>query len=182
MGAAPSLTRLSSLPFSLERQMHSIEELRKSFSYNPDTGCLIRVSTGKQAGSITKTGYMRTWLGPTKYKMHRVAWAIYHGEWPDQIDHINGDRADNRIDNLRNVSKRENSLNHRLRPDNKSGCPGVNWHASGKWIAQIRDAGKYVYLGSFANLEDAVSARKEAEARFGYHKNHGTVRARYERD
>lgn len=163
--------------------MHSIEDIKKAFSYEPNTGAVTRVSTGRPAGSPTKTGYFRTWLGQTKYKLHRIVWVIHHGEWPDQIDHINGDRADNRIENLRSVSKRENSLNIRLRPDNKSGCPGVNWHArSSKWIAQIRDDGKYVYLGCFSDLSDAVRARKAAEIKYGYHENHGAERKRYLRD
>lgn len=163
--------------------MHSIEELRAAFSYDPENGRVIRLSNGRTVGESTKTGYVRAWLGQQKYKLHRLVWAIHHGEWPDQVDHINGDRSDNRMANLRNVSAHENSLNQRLRSDNQSGCSGVNWNAkSGKWLAQIRDKGKYVYLGTFADLDDAVKARKDAEKRLGYHENHGSRRERYERD
>ena len=163
--------------------MHNIDQLREAFEYFPDTGRVIRKSTGVDASYPTKTGYCRIFLGRKKYKLHRVVWAIENGYWPETIDHINGDRADNRIANLRDVSARENSLNSRLRPDNKSGCSGVNWNSkTGKWQAQIRDNGSYVYLGLFEILDDAISARKAAEVRYGYHKNHGSHRARYERD
>lgn len=163
--------------------METIEALRQVFTYNPETGVLIRNSNGKEAGSMMKTGYLRVWANGKSYKAHRIIWMIYHGEVPDAIDHINGVRSENRIDNLRNVSGAQNSMNQRLRPDNRSGCAGVNWHAkANKWIAQIRNKGKYVYLGSFSELKDAISARRTAESSFGYHENHGQDRFRYERD
>lgn len=162
--------------------MISIEDIRSQFSYNPETGLLSRISTGKPVICVGKTGYGRVSINGKQHKIHRIIWMHYHGEAPDQIDHINGDRFDNRIVNLRSVTKRQNSINLKLRPDNKSGCHGVNWHHSNRWIAQIRDDGKYVYLGSFANLDDAVAARKSGEVRLGYHENHGMIRKRYDRD
>lgn len=163
--------------------MVSQERLKELFTYNPDTGLLFRLSNSKNVETISKTGYSRTHVDGKQYRTHRVIWMLVHGVEPEEIDHINGARADNRLCNLRNVTKHENTKNHKLRPDNVSGCSGVNFHrASGKWIAQIRDHGKYIYLGTFSELEIAVSARKAAEEKYGYHKNHGQVRKRYERD
>lgn len=162
--------------------MESLESLRSEFSYNPETGVVTRLRTGKQVISVLKTGYARISVKGKQYKMHRFIWYFVHGVLPEQIDHINGDRSDNRLCNLRDVSYRENVLNLKLYPNNKSGCAGVNWHASGKWVAQIRDQGRYVYLGCFKELSDAVASRKAAEKRLGYHENHGTVRTRYPRD
>lgn len=162
--------------------MESLENLKNEFSYDPETGVVVRIRTGKPVISVRKTGYARINVRGKSYKMHRFIWYFVHGTWPDQIDHINGNRSDNRLANLRNVSARENVLNLKLYPNNRSGCSGVNWHASGRWIAQIRDQGRYVYLGSFKDLSEAIAARKDAEKELGYHENHGTIRTRYPRD
>lgn len=107
---------------------------------------------------------------------HRVVFAMYHGEWPDRfIDHENGCKTDNRPSNLRDVSRAENARNTVRPSDNSSGFIGVHWaQREGKWRACIGlGPGQSLYLGSFAELEDAVRARKDAEKRFGFHPNHG---------
>lgn len=107
------------------------------------------------------------------YSAHRVAWALYYGEWPSQcIDHVNGDTFDNRITNLRSVCHAENMRNQKTRKNNKSGACGVSWNnggANGFWVATI--GGRHI--GSFALFEDAVAARMNAQAAEGYHLNHG---------
>ncbi|WP_310533126.1 HNH endonuclease signature motif containing protein [Novosphingobium sp.] len=109
-----------------------------------------------------------------KFKAHRVAWAIYYGEWPNEIDHINGNPLDNRIANLRSVSHRENSRNRRMPTNNKSGHMGVRWDAKfSKWLARIKVDKGYKHIGLFADINDAIAARKAAEIELGYHDNHG---------
>lgn len=106
---------------------------------------------------------------------HRAAWAHYYGEWPvDQIDHINGDPSDNRIANLRTVPQSDNVKNSRRRSDNTSGVTGVVFEKRrGHWVAQMHVSGRCIHLGGYANKEDAISARKAAEVRYGFHPNHG---------
>lgn len=105
---------------------------------------------------------------------HRVIWCLEHGEVPTQIDHINGNRSDNRISNLRNVSAAENSRNMMRTTKNNSGIVGVKWcKRSFIWIAEIKTFGKTTQLGRFELFWDAVAARKNAEANMGFHKNHG---------
>lgn len=131
---------------------------------------------GKEAfTAVEKHGYLHGAVHNHKQKAHRVMWLLHTGEWPiGQIDHINGDRSDNRIENLRQVSPAENARNMRRPSDNKSGAIGVCWHKSaGKWHAQIKSGGCNRHLGLFENFEAAVAARKAAEAEYGFHKNHG---------
>lgn len=106
---------------------------------------------------------------------HRVAWAILHGAWPDgQIDHINGDRADNRAVNLRCVSHADNGRNQKRASTNTSGATGVHWHKKlGKWQSHITIDRKTKFLGYFDNFDAAVAARKAAEVKHGFHANHG---------
>jgi hypothetical protein len=120
-------------------------------------------------------GYLRVRLFGRSYPAHRVIWALHYGKWPEgQIDHINGDPADNRIENLRDVSHAENGRNQRLHRTNTSGFAGVNWRArSRRWLASITVNGRRKHIGCFAALADAVAARKAAEAALGYHPNHG---------
>lgn len=131
---------------------------------------------GKEAlFSLNRTGYLQGSILNRKYFAHRVVWAMETGEWPvDQIDHINGDPSDNRIANLRDVSASENGRNKRIAATNTSGVIGVNWNViNKKWRAQINVKGRQIHLGVFHRFDAAVDARKAAEARFGYHKNHG---------
>ena len=103
-------------------------------------------------------------------KAHRAIWAIATGAWPDCIDHINGNRADNRLCNLRSVSVADNNKNSRLRSDNQTGVVGVCWDASRqKWLATAEGR----YIGRFDNVTDAIKARGEAERGLGFHENHG---------
>ena len=110
-----------------------------------------------------------------RLKAHRVIFAMMSGRWPtDQIDHINGIRDDNRISNLRDVSKQENMRNACLPSHNTSGCVGVHWFGrTKKWHATIKVSSKQIHLGYFTRQTDAISARKAAEKKYGFHPNHG---------
>ena len=123
------------------------------------------------------TGYVQGNIGGQVLRGHRVAWAIFNGEWPDgEIDHINGVRADNRIANLRVVDRGTNCRNLPISARNKSGIIGVTWDADrGKWFASIRHNGKTLGLGRHEHISQAAAARKAAEEKFGYHKNHGRI-------
>jgi hypothetical protein len=95
---------------------------------------------------------------------HRAAWLYVHGKWPNgQIDHINGDRSDNRISNLRDVSHSVNQQNvHRPRRDNASGFLGVT-RQKNLWTSQVTVSGKTLHLGLFKTPEEAASAYLEAK-------------------
>ena len=176
------------------KRMPSKEELNSLLSYDPVTGRFLWKErplslfplesrgkswnvqfSGKEAFTVKNgNGYLCGYVHYEKLYAHRVAWKMVHGEEPDQIDHINGIRSDNRIENLRAVTQTGNSLNLATRSDNSSGVVGVSWvKQARKWDARIRVDGKTVLLGKFANFEDAVAARKEAEAKYGYHPHHG---------
>lgn len=134
-----------------------------------------RAMKGNVAGTLAGCGYKTVSVGGVKYYAHRLAWFIHYGEWPKhQIDHINGERGDNRISNLRDVTNRENSKNKRLRSDNTSGHIGVYWHKrANKWMASIKGDERQIHLGLYENKEDAISARVKAANSLGYHKNDG---------
>lgn len=129
--------------------------------------------------AIEQAGYLHGDMMGQRYKAHRVVWALHFGQWPsDQIDHINGNPADNRIKNLRCVTAETNMRNQKLSCANKSGVIGVCWaEHRGKWSAQIKMNGRKEHLGLFAKLSDAAAARKVAEAKYGFHPNHGRIAA-----
>jgi len=107
-------------------------------------------------------------------KAHRVIWKMMTGQDPDQIDHINGKRADNRWANLRNVSHAENGRNQRLARNNTTGVNGVSFHRKRKrFVASIRAGGTTKWVGEFKTLEEAADARAAANQKYGYHANHG---------
>lgn len=132
-----------------------------------------RAMPGMFAGSPNSDGYLRVKINSVAFRVHRIIWLITYGEWPEgQIDHINGVRDDNRIENLRAVSVVGNQQNQHMRVDNTSGTTGVRLE-SGAWTAKIRVRGKRLHLGRFKSLEEAAAARKSAELLYGFHPNHG---------
>ena len=131
---------------------------------------------GKPAfNTLWPSGYRAGHIFKNMYLAHRVAWAVHYGVWPDaQIDHIDGDRSNNRIDNLRVVSPEDNQKNVKQRADNTSGVKGVDFiRGSNLWRARIVHEGRRVDIGRFNTFEDAVVARRRAERDCGYHPNHG---------
>lgn len=104
---------------------------------------------------------------------HRVAWAIHYGEWPaHHIDHINGNRSDNRIENLRDVRQAVNNRNAKRRKDNSSGFAGV-YKYKNRWIAHLRIDGRQEVIGRFDTAEEASEFREVEKLKYGYHPNHG---------
>jgi hypothetical protein len=133
---------------------------------------------GTRADNLNLRGYYDVCLDGKAYRSHRLAWLYTYGELPDgQIDHINGVRTDNRVDNLRVVDDATNRKNMGRRSDNTSGVTGVTFHkAARKWVAQYRINGKNYYLGLFDTVLEAAKARKEASKNAGFHENHGSIR------
>jgi hypothetical protein len=152
----------------------NILELKLILRHDPDTGYLYRIDTGRRVYEESHGGYTRITIKGRRYKTHRVVWALHHGEWPDSIDHINHDRADNRIQNLRSIPVAENLRNKSRDKRNTSGKTGVSWDSrTNKWFAKICVDKKQISLGLFADKEDAIAARVAAERAAGFHPNHG---------
>jgi len=132
---------------------------------------------GKLAFQTVCNGYRHGAIFSRRYFAHRVIWLFATGNWPEnQIDHINGDRSDNRISNLRDVTKAENMKNMRVRAKSKSGASGVYWYEGlQKWQVFISVKGKTRNLGRFSEKADAIACRRQAEKDHGYHENHGKL-------
>ena len=133
---------------------------------------------GRFAGSPAlnspdKRGYLTGHLNGAPVKAHRIIWALAYGEWPDEIDHINGDPSDNRLCNLRAVSHAQNGRNLRLKRTNTSGACGVYRRPSGRWYARITVGGVARNLGTFDTKAQAVAAQRIAAQDAGFHANHG---------
>lgn len=152
------------------------EELAKHLMYDPGTGLFYRLS-GEIAGTKTVTGgrrYHSIRVGGVRAMSHKLAFVAMGYDYPDCVDHINGDTFDNRWKNLRNSSASENNKNKAIDRRNRSGITGVHWSArDGKWKAQINSKGKRFHLGYFDSLELAQKARISAQIEHGFHANHG---------
>ncbi len=155
--------------------MLTYDEAHTVFSYNEKTGDFTwkvkprkNQEAGSAAGTLQGNGYRLIRHRRRPYLAHRLAWLMVYGVWPEgEIDHINRDRSDNRIANLRQASRSENQFNQGLRRDNKSGFPGVHWFKAGsRWQANIRVNNRSVHLGYFLSKDDAIRARKQAAERF----------------
>lgn len=153
------------------------------FSYDKETGTLTwkitvnsRSLKGEEAGSFDKLGYRRVGLFGKSYKVHRIAWYLHYGVLPsDWLDHINGIKSDNRISNLREASRKQNSYNRKRSKSNSSGIKGVVWHKRDKkWMAAIESENKNIFVGYFKCKEKAREAveAKRIELHGEFH-NHG---------
>lgn len=120
--------------------------------------------------------YVRLKINGQLHQAHRVIWALVYGAWPlNQIDHIDGNGLNNRIENLRDVDSSANAKNRKRYNCNTSGVSGVTWRRN-RWVARIRVNGCLIHLGSFIELDDARIARHNAEVKHGFHPNHGKSR------
>lgn len=161
----------------IKEAMISIEMLNDYFSYNRDSGVLTwkkrtsnRVKVGDIAGSETKTGYLHVGFMGVDIKVHRIVWAIENGKWPEMyIDHIDGNRLNNKINNLREATSNQNAWNMRRPSHNTSGIKGVGFcKQTGKYTAWIWINNKKMWLGRHNTKDDAYNAyASEAKKLFG---------------
>lgn len=132
--------------------------------------------SGKPAfAHSTGNGYLHGGLFDRKILAHRVVWALHHGAWPGMtIDHIDGNKKNNRPSNLRDVTHRENCLNQPVSKVNSSGFTGVSFDKKrGMFESYVCLGGSKKTLGRFGSIADACSARVTANTTLGYHANHG---------
>jgi hypothetical protein len=150
------------------------DRLRALVAYDPETGGFwwrvnkaSNARAGDPIGSAHNCGYLAVRIDGAAYLLHRLAWLHVRGVWPaEQIDHIDGDRTNNRIANLRECSNAENCQNVRAHRDGTSRFVGVSWSARCKsrpWVAMIGVSGRQKFLGYFATEEEAAQARLGAK-------------------
>lgn len=148
------------------------------FTYQPDTGRLLWKESrpgrgciaGREAGSVGKHGYLTVMVDGKRYYAHRIVWELANGPIPPDkfIDHIDGDKVNNRLANLRLVTLSENQRNAKFPRNNTTGVMGVRPKKKG---FEVTCAGQYV--GFFGDFFEACCARKSAERCMGFHPNHG---------
>ena len=155
-------------------KLKTSEQANQAWEYDAITGVLHRkkISTSTQgvAGCLRNDGYINVKYKGTSYLAHRVVWLIMTGHWPvDKLDHIDGNKTNNRIDNLRECSQAQNTCNKKLGKDNTSGIKGIHWSkACKKWLVQLSIDGKKKYFGVYEDKE--LAELVAIEARDKYHK------------
>lgn len=170
----------SILKFAPRRYLHTPEQVAQELRIDEKgqlwwkwPGIQNNRRMNKPVGSLSTSGYLELMLNNIEHHTaHTIAFVLYYGRFPAPgkvIDHINGNKIDNRKDNLREVSNANNMRNRKgLHPHNKSGTTGVYWRADiNKWHTQFRHEGKTHHGGSYANYEDAVAARRALEIKYG---------------
>ena len=170
-------------PFFIGQNMRdlSLDDLKSYLQYDPETGVFTwlkkigRSKRGKVAGTPMLNGYISIGICGNKFLAHRLAWHMHFGRMPSgQIDHINHDRQDNRIANLREVSNQENARNSSLSRRSSTGVIGVSRNSNnGYFEAHVTVDGKKRHLGWFKRVEDAAKARQDADEAYGFHRLHG---------
>jgi len=166
--------------------MISQAELKKLFHYSKSTGIFTRISTGKYSKTTSKDKYIYIFIGSRHYYAHRLAHLYVNGLFPkDQIDHIDGNKSNNKWNNLRAADKSQNLRNQGKYSNNSSGHKGVFWHKQNKnWTVRVnidrKEAeimgikGTCKHIGSFNNKDDAVAASKLAFLKYhGEFANYG---------
>jgi len=157
------------------------KRLKELLHYNPETGDFTRtisrggVMAGSIAGAFDTHGYIQIRIDRKLHLAHRLVFLYINGEFPEsQVDHVNHQRADNRIENLRQVLRQDNLQNQSLYINNSSGVSGVSWSKGlRKWKADIQICRKRIHLVYYPNINDAIIVRKMAESEYGFHANHG---------
>lgn len=151
-----------------QKQLHAL------FRYCSETGCLYwrnpihraqKINCGR-AGHVDFKGYVAIIIDGKRFLAHRIVWKFQTGDEPvDQIDHKDGNRSNNRFENLRECSNGENIANSKIRIDNKSGVKGVSWDAArSKWVANISKDSVQHRLGRFETIEQAAAAIESRRA------------------
>lgn len=147
--------------------------LRAVVEYDPELGLFRWIEPGPKrvvgsiAGAIKRDGYRYIGIDLRRYKAARLAWIYQYGDIPDGmlVDHINRDRSDDRISNLRLVTASQNMMNTSRRSNNKSGHKGIHRHSqNGNWVVQISAYRQRKHVGVFNDLEDAIRAYNAASA------------------
>lgn len=150
-----------------------MRDLKMMFDYNASTGVLrwkvkpphSRTEVGDIAGQILRNGYRTVGVFGKRYKASRLCWFLHCGKWPrKEIDHINGVRADDRIENLREATRSQNQANASYEHSNTSGYRGVSRTSQGKWIAYISINGRNKCLGTYEKPEIASEAFRFASS------------------
>lgn len=154
---------------------HSFEDLVSVLAYCSSSGEFrwkikpnSNMFAGDVAGHTDYQGYRAIRYGRILYRAHRLAWLLHHGSWPkDQIDHINGKKDDNRIENLREADPSENKWNQMAQSNNSHGSKGVAWDAQKqRWVARIMIRGKRMKIGRYRTREEATRAYAVAAEKY----------------
>lgn len=166
------------------------EYLRKRLRYEPETGKLFWIDCDEETNSwrakyvnkeaftsFMNQGYRQGTIKKSGFLAHRVIWAIYYGKWPEKtIDHIDGDRSNNKITNLREATQSENSRNMSISKRNKSGFIGVSWSKQrNKWHVQMMVNGINKSFGFYDDISEAAKRRLQVSKGHGYSDGHGKV-------
>lgn len=151
----------------------TVEAVKKLVSYNAKDGGLVwnvsrpKAPKGGFAGFVNKSAHtlrVRVMLEGTIVMVSHVVWVLHKGKWPtSNIDHIDRNPLNNRIENLREATVSENNFNRPIYRNNSSGYPGVSKERSGKWGATIFVKRKRIWLGAFSEKSEAIAARQKAE-------------------
>ncbi len=181
------------MPIFIKTQAH----MRELFDYDAATGLLRwrvlgehlfrdpntvgRWNTkhaGQRAGSVGRAGYLKTKIDGKFYSNHRIIWLWSYGEWPEMIGRVDHNPVNDRLSNLRVVTVSTKNRNASRAGNNTSGTTGVSFNKrAGMWRAYISVNRKQINLGFFDTKDLAISARREGQKRFGFHKNHGSAAA-----
>lgn len=165
------------------------DELKARLHYDPETGVFTwkeradgyarsaywnSAYAGKPAGCINKVGYLKLVINDKQYLGHRMAFLYMTGRMPEEVDHINGVRSDNRWANLRPANRSVNMKNLSRNSANTSGKTGICWDKNrGKWLAYINAGGKRLHNKRFSDREDAERQRDKWSKEYAFHENHG---------
>lgn len=128
-----------------------------------------KMIAGSEAGTMNDQGYMIVMLDGQRYRTHKIIFLMHHGYMPKYVDHIDGNRSNNKIKNLRECTQSENMYNASIRSDNRSGEKGVSWHkGANKWRVRLYIGGQETQIGLFDDFE--LAQLVSAEARDKFHK------------